>query len=208
MKRNVFLTVGILALAGCDKETSSGEAPSSMSKEKSRSSSALGGLDEGATADSGKTKSADRPKDVAKKAPVAAPARGEPGKVVSPFSGDLVDVSSRVAGELVEDPKYPGDETKRFVVPDDVEKPPAPEARPVPGRAGYVFSPFNNQVIDIQGIPAGTLVADPTFPIKEKKYFRVPEAAVAPVDDPSAPGENGQPLVAPDGSIVEPGDIK
>jgi len=208
MKRNVLLTVGILALAGCDKETSSGETHSSLSKEKTKSSSALGVLDDGATAHSGKTKSAERPKDVAKKAPVAAPAGGEPGKVVSPFSGELVDVSGRAAGDLVDDPKYPGDESKRFVVPDDVEKPQVPEARPAPGKAGYVFSPYNNKIIDVQGIPAGALVADPTYPTSEKKYFRVPDAAAAPTDVPSTPGENGQPFVAPDGSIVEPGDIK
>lgn len=207
MKKDVFVLVGLLTLAGCDKDPATAEGPSARTQGKAKSSSALGAPSED-TAHSGKTKSADRPRDVVKKAPVAAPARGEPGKVVSPFSGDLVDVSSRAAGELVDDPKYPGDETKRFVVPDDVEKPPAPEARAVPGRAGYVFSPFNDKVIDIQGIPAGTLVADPTFPTKDKKYFRVPEAAVAPIDVPSTPGENGQPFVTPDGTLVEPGELR
>ncbi|MCW1921574.1 hypothetical protein OKA05_03350 [Luteolibacter arcticus] len=59
------------------------------------------------------------------------------------------------------------------------EKPAAPQkeipvARPVPGKPGMVFSPFNNKVIDVKGIPSGRLVADPTYPASEKKHFRVP----------------------------------
>ena len=59
------------------------------------------------------------------------------------------------------------------------EKPAAPVkdipvARPVPGKPGMVFSPFNNKVIDVKGIPSGRLVADPTYPASEKKHFRVP----------------------------------
>ncbi len=47
-------------------------------------------------------------------------------------------------------------------------------ANPVPGKPGFVFSPFNNSPIDVRDIPSGTLVQDPTFPASEKKYFRVP----------------------------------
>jgi hypothetical protein len=57
------------------------------------------------------------------------------------------------------------------------EKPTAvtiPVARPIPGKEGVVFSPFNNKPIDVKGYASGTLVADPTFPLEEKKYFRVP----------------------------------
>jgi hypothetical protein len=60
-------------------------------------------------------------------------------------------------------------------------KPPAEEKRAeiavaskVPGRDGYVFSPFNNKLIDVRNIPSGTLVADPTYPESAKKHFRVP----------------------------------
>lgn len=49
-----------------------------------------------------------------------------------------------------------------------------PIARPIPGKEGVVFSPFNNKPIDVKGYASGTLVADPTFPLEEKKYFRVP----------------------------------
>ncbi len=64
--------------------------------------------------------------------------------------------------------------------PDDPDPPavdPKPStqvARPVPGKPGFVFSPFNNKIIDVKDIPSGTLVADPTYPASEKKYFRVP----------------------------------
>ena len=76
--------------------------------------------------------------------------------------------------------------------PGTVSPPPEPEPKPevksrtdypfankVPGQEGFVFSPYNNKVVDArddQGnpIPSGTLVQDPTFPTSEKKFFRVP----------------------------------
>lgn len=53
-------------------------------------------------------------------------------------------------------------------------RPTTPVASPVPGKPGFVLSPFNNKIIDVKGIPSGTLVQDPTYPASEKKYFRVP----------------------------------
>lgn len=47
-------------------------------------------------------------------------------------------------------------------------------ANPVPGKAGFVFSPYNQKLVDVRDIPSGTLVQDPTYPPSEKKYFRVP----------------------------------
>lgn len=47
-------------------------------------------------------------------------------------------------------------------------------ASKVPGKEGFVFSPYNNKVVDVSGIPSGTLVMDPTYSASEKKYFRVP----------------------------------
>jgi hypothetical protein len=49
-----------------------------------------------------------------------------------------------------------------------------PVANSVPGKPGFVFSPYTNQIIDVIDIPQGTLVADPNFPAQEKKFFRVP----------------------------------
>ncbi|MDP3849443.1 MAG: hypothetical protein Q8Q59_02990 [Luteolibacter sp.] len=47
-------------------------------------------------------------------------------------------------------------------------------ANKVPGKDGFVFSPYNNKVVDVRDIPSGTLVQDPTYPAAEKKFFRVP----------------------------------
>jgi hypothetical protein len=63
--------------------------------------------------------------------------------------------------------------------PVDPPKPPTPTqnhpvAAAVPGKPGFVFSPFNNKVVDVRGIASGTLVADPQYPAAEKKHFRVP----------------------------------
>jgi hypothetical protein len=55
-----------------------------------------------------------------------------------------------------------------------VEKPDYPFANKVPGKEGFVFSPFNNKVIDVRDMPSGTLVQDPTYPAAEMKRFRVP----------------------------------
>ncbi len=86
-----------------------------------------------------------------------------------------------------EDRREAGDESgSRDTTPEIKERaedpePPAPDpqprtrvARAVPGKPGFVFSPFNNKIIDVKGIPSGTLVQDPTYPTSDKKYFRVP----------------------------------
>ena len=59
------------------------------------------------------------------------------------------------------------------------KRPEYPVASKVPGKEGYVFSPYNNKIISVRDeqdrlIPSGTLVQDPTFPPADKKYFRVP----------------------------------
>ena len=60
-------------------------------------------------------------------------------------------------------------------------KPPTEEKRTdyavankVPGKEGYVFSPYNNKLVDVRDIPSGTLVQDPTYTGEGKGYFRVP----------------------------------
>ena len=59
-------------------------------------------------------------------------------------------------------------------VPDTKPRTDYPFANKVPGKEGFVFSPYNNKVVDVRDIPSGTLVMDPTYPPSEKKYFRVP----------------------------------
>lgn len=49
-----------------------------------------------------------------------------------------------------------------------------PVALAVPGREGFVLSPFNQKMVDVAGFKSGALVADPHYPLSEKKFFRVP----------------------------------
>ncbi len=56
----------------------------------------------------------------------------------------------------------------------DIKKKDWPFANPVPGKEGFVFSPYNNKMVDVRDIPSGTLVQDPTYPAAEQKRFRVP----------------------------------
>jgi hypothetical protein len=53
-------------------------------------------------------------------------------------------------------------------------QPEIPVAEPLKDKPGFVVSPYNNKIVDVKDIPKGTLVADPSFPPEEKKYFRVP----------------------------------
>lgn len=64
--------------------------------------------------------------------------------------------------------------------PHPTGKPPGyPYADKVPGQPGFVVSPITGKPIDVRGMPAGTLVKDPTAPAEmDKPYFRVPESAV------------------------------
>jgi hypothetical protein len=71
--------------------------------------------------------------------------------------------------EKPEDTTTPPDKPK-----EDTKKGDYAFANPVPGKEGFVFSPYNNKLVDVRDIPSGTLVRDPTYPDAEKKYFRVP----------------------------------
>lgn len=68
--------------------------------------------------------------------------------------------------------------TNNLPPPTETKRPPVRKeyvtASKVPGREGYVFSPYNNKPIDVRGIPSGTLVQDPTYAKSEEKFFRVP----------------------------------
>lgn len=103
-----------------------------------------------------------------REAPLASPVPGRPHHVISPYSGKEVDVSGFAGETEVVDPSFDNPRQKTFRLPSH------PVAKAVPGKPGFVFSPFNNQIVDVKGIPAGTMVADPAFPPTEKKYFRVP----------------------------------
>lgn len=64
---------------------------------------------------------------------------------------------------------------KEQIVKKTIEKKPSYVfATPVPGKLGFVYSPYNKKLVDVRDIPSGTLVQDPTYPEAEKKFFRVP----------------------------------
>lgn len=72
-------------------------------------------------------------------------------------------------------PTQPDNTTDRTPEPEPQkpEKKDYPFANKVPGKEGFVFSPYNNKVVDVRDIPSGTLVQDPTY-TGGKGYFRVP----------------------------------
>jgi hypothetical protein len=74
----------------------------------------------------------------------------------------------------------PGPQAQPQPQPQPPEALPAPKkftypvALAVPGREGYVLSPFNQRLVDASGFKSGALVADPHYPLSDKKFFRVP----------------------------------
>jgi hypothetical protein len=57
--------------------------------------------------------------------------------------------------------------------PPSTEKKDFPKGISIPGKDGFVFNPYNNNPVDVRGIPPGTLVRDPQDPDPDHK-FRVP----------------------------------
>jgi hypothetical protein len=105
--------------------------------------------------------------------PVAPSAAAERPAAVARIGSSPVPAAEE---EVAENPR-----TRPLPRPKDRKLKPAPPIRQeVPmaaaleGKPGFVVSPYNNKIIDVNGIPPGTLVADPTYPTEEKKYFRVP----------------------------------
>ena len=78
-------------------------------------------------------------------------------------------------------PETLADTAAQTTQPTQTPAPPVEEKRAeykfaniVPGKDGFVFSPYNNKVVDVRDIPSGTLVQDPTYTGAGKGYFRVP----------------------------------
>ena len=178
-----------LLLSACNDKPAEEAAGGSPAKGKQASSALPSAADDSDAAAGSKDGKSSVRSGKPRKPPEAAVATGQPGKVISPFSNEAVDVAGRAPGDLVQDPKFPGDESKKFAVPEGVEeeKKEMLVAQPVPGRPGFVISPYNNKIVDVSGIPAGRIVADPTYPASEKKHFRVGESA----ENPPAPAAGG-----------------
>ena len=60
------------------------------------------------------------------------------------------DLRQRWLPDLASPPQAPGGKPVSALI-----------ASPVPGKEGYVFSPYTHRVIDVRGLPSGTLVMDP-----------------------------------------------
>jgi hypothetical protein len=140
------------------------------------------------------TKASERPAVTEKKTPVAEPVADKPGFVKSPFSGQIIDVRGIPAGAMVADPMYPAAEKKHFRVPkmspeneakahedearrelaEETSRLNGPEAKPVPGKPGFFFSPYDNKIIDANGIDPGTVIQDPGSPEGTPRYFKIP----------------------------------
>lgn len=78
--------------------------------------------------------------------------------------------------QLATENTLPTNQTENTITDPPVNRPTSdyPFGTPVPGKEGFVFSPYNNKLLDVRGIASGTLVQDTTYPPTEKKYFRVP----------------------------------
>lgn len=169
MKTKELMVFGILLLCACDDKSSQADGPGAKGKNRS------GGFydDNGPGAEKAGVR---KPKE--KSIPVAEPVPGHPGKVKSPYTGDLVDVTLHPPGDIVQDPGFPGNEEKLFIVPNGVElsKAPIPEAKYVGGKPGFVYSPHNNEPVDIRGLPPGAMIEDPGFPGPDKRFLKLPLA--------------------------------
>lgn len=168
-------------LASCERKKQPAGTPPPPGPEK-QGIAAVGPEADGTTSGGTKPgKTAERPVLVKKKPPVAEPVADKPGFVKSPFSGEIIDVRGIPAGTLVADPMYPAEEKKHFRVPelspeaaDLLARESAPEGKPVPGKAGFIFSPYDNKIIDVTGLKPGEIVADPTAPAGQVRYIKVP----------------------------------
>lgn|GEM_PF-5724149 len=49
-----------------------------------------------------------------------------------------------------------------------------PYATAIPGKQGYVLSPYSQKPLDVRNQQSGDLVLDPYYARSEKKYFRIP----------------------------------
>lgn len=196
--------LSVLLATGCDKAEQGGSSSGKPEAAKRAASDGAGDSGEKENTVAAREGKSQERVPRSRKPPLATLAEGQSGKVISPFSDEVVDVSGHSPGDIVEDPKFPGDESKRFEVPELTKS--IPEAKIVPGKPGFVFSPYNSKVIDVTGLKPGTLVADPTFPTSEKKHFRIPAGAVTDSGGGLLPENiDGLPIrTGPDGSLSDP----
>lgn len=193
---------GILAVSSlaCQrKEEAIPPKPPAPAAAESASTSAPSAEDQQEEAPAGKpTKASERPEVAQKKPWVAEPVADKPGFVKSPFSGTVIDVRGIPAGRLVADPMFPAAEKKYFRIPDmgaeqeeqirqqaaeETVRLNGPVAKPVPGKEGFFFSPYDNKIVDANGIEPGEVIKDPGSPEGEARFFKLPGGLPAEMDE-------------------------
>lgn len=133
--------------------------------------------------------------------PTAEPVPDQPGFVKSPYNGKIVDVTGVPAGIVVDDPGYAPEDKKQFRVPKvaDLEakmeakleekqmkagkllqldfkaRSEARPAKPVPGKPGFIISPWDQKELDASGFKAGAVIMDPSSPPEAPRYLQVPD---------------------------------
>lgn len=115
--------------------------------------------------------------------PKKAPAAAETPKVKTAAAEDAAEPKKSSWWNKRKDEQTEVAEKK----PEKKTEPPRPEATPAVKKNGkyptaerskflssHVLSPYDNRSINVSGIASGTLVADPRYPLDQKKYFIVP----------------------------------
>jgi len=85
------------------------------------------------------------------------PAPVDPYPIPEPI---IIPTPEDTADEVVPDPIEDQDFNNPPVDPTPVI-PTTPTAKPVPGRPGFVFNPYTQNMVDVEGIPSRTKVRDP-----------------------------------------------
>ncbi|MCW1924862.1 hypothetical protein OKA05_20030 [Luteolibacter arcticus] len=197
MKQLGFAGMVALALLSCERkeEATAEKGPAAPASAKESVAPVAKELEAPAPVPESKpTKASERPEVAEKKPPIAEPIPDKPGYVKSPFSGAIIDVKGIPGGTLVADPMFPSDQKKHFRIPkmDPEQEAIAkeelakeldaahaatqslPEAKPVPGKPGFFFSPYDNKIIDSNGSDPGAVLQDPGAPEGTQRLFRIP----------------------------------
>jgi len=201
MKQLGLAGLVVLALVSCERkeEATADKGPAAPASAKESVAPVAKEPEASAAAPEGKpTKASERPEIAEKKPPIAEPIPDKPGYVKSPFSGAIIDVKGIPSGTLVADPMFPSDQKKHFRIPKmdpeqeaiaakelaaetaalDEAMRNVPEAKPVPGKPGFFFNPYDNKIIDATGMEPGALVPDPSAPQDTQRLFRIPGGEV------------------------------
>ncbi len=106
--------------------------------------------------------------------PLAEAVLGRAGYVHSPYTKEEVDVRGVRPGLAMLD--VSDELARKFIVP--WVEPEAggdiPYAIPVPGRPGYVYSPYTDSPVNVRDVPAGTIITDPNDGNRSQRFRIAP----------------------------------